>query len=300
MYEWNETIQKMIDWIECNLAENPTLLEMSKQTGYSPYYCSSQFHRIVGSTLKSYIAGRRLCQAALDIRDTGERILDIAVKYGFSSQQALTRAFVYAYGCTPAAYRKNPRPILISTKKAVLFPQYYYQKGEPTMSKTILTEASVRVEHIPAHKYIGIWDSEVQGYFPFWERHNCDEVCGIIESMSNVMHPVVSCHTAGWFCENGKRGYCYGLGVPLDYSGKVPDGFEIREFPESYYLVFYHPPFDFLKDCDAVVNRVETLAWNFDPATKGFAWNETACQDYQRMHVETLGYEVLRPVIMNP
>lgn len=124
MYEWNEAVQKMIDWLEEHLTENPTLLTMSKQIGYSPYYCSSRFHEIVGVTLKAYISGRRLCRAALDIRDSDERIIDIALKYGFSSQQALTRAFVFAYGCTPAAYRKKPSPVPLRSKKAVLFPEY--------------------------------------------------------------------------------------------------------------------------------------------------------------------------------
>jgi len=164
------------------------------------------------------------------------------------------------------------------------------------MNKSILTEANVRTVYLPAHKYLCIRDSKVQAYFPFWEGKDCDAICGTIESMSNVAHPVLGCHTAGWFYENGVRGYSYGLGLPSDYSGAVPEGFEIHEYPESYYLMFYHPPFDFLQDCDAVAERVETLAWNFDPATKGFAWNESACQDYQIFVPETIGYELLRPV----
>lgn len=60
LFEWNETVQKMIDWIEAHLTENPSLLEMSNQIGYSPYYCSNRFHEIVGMTFKSYVAGRRL------------------------------------------------------------------------------------------------------------------------------------------------------------------------------------------------------------------------------------------------
>ena len=31
MFEWNETVQKMIDWIEVHLTENPSLLEMSNE-----------------------------------------------------------------------------------------------------------------------------------------------------------------------------------------------------------------------------------------------------------------------------
>lgn len=165
------------------------------------------------------------------------------------------------------------------------------------MDKTILTDANVRTIFIPAHKYLCIQDSNVQAYCPFWKGRDCDAVCGTIESMSHVAHPILGCHTAGWFYENGVKGYSYGLGVLPEYSGEIPDGFEAKEYPESYYLAFYHPPFDFLKDCEEVMKRVETLAWNFDPSTLGLAWNEKACQDYQIHMPETIGYEILRPVI---
>lgn len=95
----------------------------------APYYCSTKFHEIVGMTLKSYIAGRRLAKATLDIRDTQNRILDIALKYGYSSQEALTRAFNHAYGCTPAAYRRKPGPLILSNMQVVLYPEHY-NKGE--------------------------------------------------------------------------------------------------------------------------------------------------------------------------
>lgn len=297
MFEWNEATQKMIDWIEDNLTEDCSLQKISSQIGYSPFYCSTQFHQIVGMTIKSYISNRRLCKAALAIRDTNERIIDIAVKYGFSSQEALTRAFKSAYGCTPYAYRKNPRPIALSIKQVVLFPYHFNGKGEQTMSESLLTNANIRIEHIPAHKYLGIWDKTVKGYGDFWNNHNCDEVCGIIDSISHLSHPCVGPHMAGWKLENGERHYFYGLGVPVDYDNEIPKGFEIKEFPASYYMVFFHPTFDYQRNNEEVMGRVENLAWNFNPAVKGFAWNEKICQDYQRHYPEVLGYEVLRPVI---
>lgn len=296
MYEWHEAIQKMIYWIEDHLEENPTLLEMSQQIGYSPYYCSVKFHEIVGMTLKSYIAGRRLARATLEIRDSRQRIMDIALKYGYSSQEALTRAFMNAYGCTPAAYRRNPVPVPLRNMQNVVFPEYYLKEGESIMNKTILTNANVRVEHIPAHKYIGIWDLEAKDYMSFWSRHDCDKVCGIIDSMNHVANSIVTVHTAGWFEENGKRGYFYGFGVDADYNGVIPKGFEIREVPATDYLVFYHPAFDFLKDCGEVMKRVEDLAWHFNPEEKGYEWNEAVNMVYQRHLPETIGYEILRPV----
>ncbi|MCM1183854.1 MAG: AraC family transcriptional regulator [Roseburia sp.] len=296
MFEWNEAVQNMINWMEEHLTENPSLLEMSAQIGYSPYYCSNRFHEITGMTLRSYLAGRRLARATLEIRDTDERIIDIAVKYGYSSQEALTRAFVSAYGCTPAAYRKRPVPIALSNLKVVFFPEHYINKGGPTMNKTLLTDAHIRVEHIPAHRYIGIWDITATDYMSFWSKHDCEKVCGIIDSMSHVSHPIVTCHTAGWFYENGRKGYFYGFGVPDDYDGDIPDGFAQRSVPASDYLVFFHPPFDYLKDCGEVMGRVERLAWGYDPKENGYVWNEEICPDYQRHFPEVIGYEVLRPV----
>ena len=45
-----------------------------------------------------------------------------------------------------------------------------------------------------------------------------------------------------------------------------------------------------------MMKRVESLAWHFDPSSKGYAWNEERCPDYQRHYPEGIGYEVLRPV----
>lgn len=312
MYEWNETVQKIIDFIEENISENLSLQEISKQIGYSPYYCSVQFHRICKMTMKSYISGRRLALATLEIRDTSKRIIDIAVKYGFSSQEALTRAFRSVFGCTPAAYRKNPVPLPIPIRKVIYFPEHYHKlyKGGITMNKTVLTEPNIRIEYIPAHKYIGIWDDKARGYGDFWENRNCDEICGIIESMRHISHHVVTPHTAGWQNINGERRYFYGFGVDENYDGIVPEGFEMRSFPASYYMVFFHPPFDYLKDNIEVMRRVENLAWNYDLESNGisdenlnyndnrkmYEWNEEICQCYQRHYPEVLGYEILRPI----
>lgn len=167
------------------------------------------------------------------------------------------------------------------------------------MSKTILTEPHVKTEFIPAHKYLGVWEPKARHYGDMWDYHDCDAVCGIVDSLSNVCDLIVPGHTAGWYKVNGERGYFYGTGVPLDYSGKIPEGFELKEFPGSYYLVFYHPAFDYLKDNGDVMGRVEHLAWNYDIETfcgGKYEWNEDVCQCYQRHHPEVLGYQVLRPI----
>lgn len=294
MYEWIYAVQKMIDWIDDHAINNPSLTEISKTVGYSPWYCSEQFHRIVGITIKEYMARRRLCLAALALRDTDIPLIDIAFEYGFSSQQALTRAFTNAYGCAPAAYRKNPIPIPLTMRKVVINPSHYFEQGENTMSNLVVPHYCF--EYIPAHRFLGVYDRSETSDGPIWPAHDCDLLTGIVQSITGS-HPVVANHTAGWKWINGERKYFYGLGVDVDYNGSVPEGFTLTDvIPDSYYIVFSHPPFDYVSENDEVMRRVENLAWNFDPSTLGYEWNETDCQDYQRHYSEVTGYRVLRPV----
>ncbi len=296
MYEWNYEVQKMIDYIEEHIQENPTLDSISQLFHYSKFYCSRQFHRIVGMTLKQYLAGRRLYHATIQVRDTKKSIIDIALDCGYSSQGALTRAFRYTYGCTPVVYRKYPVPIPVPIRKVVLNPSHYIEKGVVKMSKTILTDPQIWVEYIPEHKFIGLYDANAKGYWDFEKRPDFDEIEGVLESFIPFQHPVVWSHHAGWYYQKGNKGYFYGTGVPADYAGIVPKGFESRVIPESYYLVFGHPKYDYLRDNDEVIKRVEKLAWNFDPRSMGYEWNETLCQDYQRHMWNDRGYQILRPV----
>ncbi len=296
MYEWNYAVQELIDYVENNLSNYISLDKLAKQIGYSKFYCSTQFRRIVGMTFRRYVAGRRLCKATIAVRDTDIPIIEIALEYGYSSQGALTRAIKDAYGCTPAAYRRNPIPIPMSIYKVVLTPSHYIRKGIVSMSETILTTPQAWIEYIPAHKFIGLYDIHAEGYWDLEKREDFDKIEGILESMVPIQHPVVWSHHAGWFYQDGKKGYFYVTGVAEDYSGFIPENFEVHDIPASYYLVFGHPKYDYMKYNSEVMKRVENLAWSFDPRTLGYTWNEDVCQDYQRHMWNDRGYQVLRPI----
>lgn len=101
-----KTVKNMIAWVEANIKGNPTLEGMSCHVGYSAFYCSAKFHEYTGVSFKKYIASRKLCLAAEAIAGTDQKFLDIAVDYGYSSQEAFTRAFVKQFGRTPGQYRR--------------------------------------------------------------------------------------------------------------------------------------------------------------------------------------------------
>lgn len=101
------TVEKMIIWVEDNLNENPTLPRMASYVGYSECYCSLKFHEFTGVTFKEYVYKRKLSLAAKTLLETDDKILDVALKFGFSSNEAFTRAFCKEYGCSPRNFRTN-------------------------------------------------------------------------------------------------------------------------------------------------------------------------------------------------
>lgn len=102
-----QTIETMVDWIEDNITEDPTLENMSNYVGYSPYYCSTKFHEKIGINFKTYLNKRRLNHAALDLIESSDRIIDIAFRYGFSSHEAFTRSFFREFKLNPSKFRRE-------------------------------------------------------------------------------------------------------------------------------------------------------------------------------------------------
>lgn len=58
-------------------------------------------------TIGDYIRQRRLTLAGNEIVSSDEKIIDIALKYGYESPDSFTKAFTRFHGVTPTAVRKN-------------------------------------------------------------------------------------------------------------------------------------------------------------------------------------------------
>ena len=102
-----QTVESMVQWVESNITENPTLKDMSSYVGYSPFYCSMKFREHMGMTYKQFLAQCRVKAAAHDLCNTADSITEIAFRYGYASSESLTRAFAAAFQCSPRQYRKG-------------------------------------------------------------------------------------------------------------------------------------------------------------------------------------------------
>lgn len=100
----------MINWIEENLHTTISLDKLSLHMGFSPYYCSFKFHQSTGMSIRQYILLRRLYLSTKEL-EHGRKIIDIAFAYGYSSQEAYSRAFKSIFGITPKIYQQQQVPI---------------------------------------------------------------------------------------------------------------------------------------------------------------------------------------------
>lgn len=100
-------IKKSIDYIEHNLKNKIELKDLAENVFLSKYYFHRVFHSIVGEPVAEYIRKRRLMEAANELVNSNDKIVDIAFKYQFNSQEAFTKAFKRIYGIPPREFRKN-------------------------------------------------------------------------------------------------------------------------------------------------------------------------------------------------
>ncbi|QLY78625.1 helix-turn-helix transcriptional regulator [Clostridium intestinale] len=100
-------IKKSIEYIEDNLDNKIELKELADKAFLSKYHFHRVFHSVVGEPVAEYIRKRRLKEAASELITTDNKIVDIALKYQFSSQEAFTKAFKRIYGVPPREFRTS-------------------------------------------------------------------------------------------------------------------------------------------------------------------------------------------------
>lgn len=96
-----------INYIEQNLTNEIDFKEVARLALCSEYHFQKMFSFLAGISLSEYIRRRRLTIAAFELNNSNVRIIDMAIKYGYSSPDSFTRAFQNLHGITPSEARLN-------------------------------------------------------------------------------------------------------------------------------------------------------------------------------------------------
>lgn len=105
--EWTQTISKAVDYMETHITDDISVEDVAREVLLSPFYFQKGFHFLCGITVAEYIRNRRLSLAGNELATSEEKVIDIALKYGYNSPDSFTKAFTRFHGITPSMAQKN-------------------------------------------------------------------------------------------------------------------------------------------------------------------------------------------------
>jgi len=100
--DWRKHMNSAISYIEENLDGDISYERIAQLAHSSRHHFQRMFSYIIGMPLSEYIRRRRLTKAAFDLQN-GDKVIDVAMKYGYDSPTAFTRAFHAIHGLSPSA-----------------------------------------------------------------------------------------------------------------------------------------------------------------------------------------------------
>lgn len=104
---WIQSLSKAIDYIENHLTDDICIDDVSDQTYTSSSHFQFVFHVVMGMTIGEYIRNRRLSLAAQDLLQPNSRIIDVAMRYQYDTQESFSKAFTRFHGVPPSKVRRG-------------------------------------------------------------------------------------------------------------------------------------------------------------------------------------------------
>ncbi|MBD8843599.1 MULTISPECIES: AraC family transcriptional regulator [Priestia] len=225
-------MNRALHYIEENLTNDIDFREVARLALCSEYHFKRMFSFLAGITLSEYIRRRRLTLAAFELKDSNIKVIDVAIKYNYSSPDSFTRAFQNLHGITPSEAKKNG-----SSLKA--FPKMAFQ-----LSIKGGNEMNYRIEEKEAFHIVGIKERVpiiFHGVNPkiaaMWESLN-DETIRKLKELSNVtplglLSASVN-FSEGRMEEKGQLDHYIGVATTKD----CPDHLVQLEVPAETWAVF--------------------------------------------------------------
>ncbi len=104
---WIQGLSKAIRYMENHLTEEITIDEVAGQACSSSSHFQLVFHLVIGMTVGEYIRNRRLSLAAHDLLLPDSRIMDVAMRYQYDTQESFSKAFTRFHGIPPSKVRRD-------------------------------------------------------------------------------------------------------------------------------------------------------------------------------------------------
>jgi AraC family transcriptional regulator len=230
--DWLANLNRALHYVEENLDEDIDLKEAARLAHCSEYHFSRMFSFLAGVSLSEYIRRRRLTLAAFELQTSDLRIVDVAVKYGYRSADAFSRAFQALHGIPPSAVRSHAPPL-------VAYPRMTFQltiQGGNAMNYRIVEKEAFHIVGIMKRVPI-----QFEGVNPeiasMWKSLTSEDI-DLLKQLSNVEpQGLISASvnfSEGRMEEQGELDHYIGAAT----SKQCPEAFSKLEVPALTWAVF--------------------------------------------------------------
>lgn len=205
--------------------------------GYSPYHFYRIFDKHIGYTIMDYVSKRKLQYALYELVQ-GEKIIQIALDYGFETHSGFTKAFKKCFGSPPTLYRLHC-PLSLP-QKLDLASLRQKNVGGIVMQPKILQKSAF---HIAGKTFESTIEnvSYTRDAPAFWDRRISPD-----EAIESVLYEALSPEIHGEYCINLSSKYLedkftYLFAVNYDRNIQLPTGLTLLQVPDATYAVFRTP-----------------------------------------------------------
>ncbi|MEG0285909.1 MAG: AraC family transcriptional regulator [Vagococcus sp.] len=243
----------VINYIEEHLTDDINMKDIERLAQLSEYNFQKIFSILSGLTLGDYIRKRRLSQSLYDLKETDEKILDIAIKYGYSSSESYSRAFQQLFNLSPSKARKEQTELSIFPKLSIRVQI----KGGIQMNYSIIKEKELLITGVrESYSNLAIGQKSIP---QFWDRFNDTDLFDTVINEKSSDSP----NTVLGICLPGEgEAYDYFIGVYADKKS-TSEHLETIVLPASDWAVFKAVG----KVPDAIRNTYQNIYESFFPST---------------------------------
>ena len=233
--EWLTSIRGAVSFMETHLRDDIGLEDVARAVNLSPFFLQRGFSLMTGVGVGEYLRNRRLYEAALDLQKTGERVIDIALKYVYETPESFARAFARFHGATPTQVREGAaiRPFL------PLIIHLSIQGG---------SQMDYKITPMFPFKVIGFqrafdYETSYAEIPRFWDEI-CEKYANNVYAGNAPANPyeqalVDNCIGEYGVCIDDMDGGKFRYLIAGKYTGgPVPEGMVLYEFPRGEWAVF--------------------------------------------------------------
>ena len=202
---WIKTINDAIGYMEDHLTDQITLEDIAGNVNLSVFHFHRAFTMLTEMSPTDYLRKRRLSQAAAELVNGDDKVIDIALKYGYETPESFTKSFTRYHGVSPMQAKKGS-PIKFMSRYTVRIALEGGQIMEYSIEKWEAMDLLVHEKSFNA-------DTSEKEIPKFWDEYYNQQ-------------------------KSGGNEFNYGIGCKASDVEGVPEGFKIMHLPEYTWAVF--------------------------------------------------------------